>query len=169
MKNMIKYLSISYILLNLIILLSISLKGYIKETNINKGGVKAPPYINNKEAYKKILTYTKDESLSEIICDTKYPYVLAAIAKIESDYDANALNKVTKAKGLFQIMQKHWGYVPKHPAAQIFKAERVYTNLLSEHKSFNKATERWNGSGREARLYAKQVYKVQKQIENIDV
>ena len=95
--------------------------------------------------------------------------MLTAIAKVESNYDANALNKVTKAKGIFQIMQKHWGYVPKHPAAQVFKAERIYTNLLSEHKSFNKAIERWNGSGIEARSYAKQVYKIQKRIESLEV
>ena len=163
---------ICYLLILLIIILNlinITLKGYTKYINNKgtyKGGIYVPPYIINKQAYIKIYKYSNDAYIAESICDTKYPYQLAAIAKVESNYKPLVRGDSGSSFGLFQIQKKHWGKVPERVPDQVAKAEGIYTSLLQKHKSFDLATTRWNGKGKKAKIYTAQVMQIKREIES---
>lgn len=102
----------------------------------------------------------KDKRIANAIKKTKYPYTLAAIAKQETGgtFNPNTIGDKGKSFGLYQIQEQHWGKFDKSIEGQTKKAEEILDELIKEH-GYNKAVERYNGSGRMARLYRANVLK----------
>jgi hypothetical protein len=123
-----------------------------------------PPY--NPVRFK-LQRYIKDKHISAAIADTKYPYVLAAIAKVESDYRPLIKGDNGESYGLYQIQQRHFGVVPETLEGQSKLCERIIDGLLKQHNGdLTKAIRHYNGSGRQARIYQAKVLRVMKEIRN---
>jgi hypothetical protein len=102
----------------------------------------------------------KNERIAKAIKKTKYPYTLAAIAKRETGgtFNPNLIGDRGQSFGLYQIQEKHWGKFDKSIEGQTKKAEEILDELIKAHR-YTKAVERWNGSGRMARVYRDDVLK----------
>jgi len=158
-------------IINIIIIYNIintNINKYNNKLNINynntyMGYCKVPPYIINKKAYYKIYKYTNDSQIAKAIADTKEPYWLAAIAKVESNYNPQIIGDKGDSYGLYQIQPKHWGYVPSSVEGQTKKAEDILSGLAKRGGIYSGVV-RWNGRGIAARHYAKKVQKIRKEI-----
>ena len=111
----------------------------------------------------------KDKRIANAIKKTKYPYTLAAIAKQETGgtFDPNTVGDKGKSFGLYQIQERHWGKFDKSIEGQTKKAEQILDELIKEH-GYNKAVERYNGSGKQARAYRKDVLATVRKLRRID-
>ena len=111
----------------------------------------------------------KDKRIANAIKKTKYPYTLAAIAKQETGgtFDPNTVGDKGKSFGLYQIQERHWGKFDKSIEGQTKKAEEILDELVKEH-GYNKAVERYNGSGKQARAYRKDVLATVRKLRRID-
>jgi hypothetical protein len=98
----------------------------------------------------------KDDYIAEHIAKSKYPFELGAIASVESDCRPQIRGDNNEAYGLYQIQEKHWGRFNDDIGSQTRKAETVLDALVKQH-GYERAIERYNGSGVEARLYKKKV------------
>lgn len=156
------FLTLCYLISNIIFILYIIYpKGY---NTSNRGSIKNP--LSNKD---KIRLYVKDEYISEsIINNTKYPILLAAIAKVESNYRPQIKGDNGASHGLFQIQRKHWGVVPDGVPDQVAKCDRIFRELERKHGYYD-AIRHYNGSGRGAEAYRRRVLQVKKEIERTEV
>ena len=128
-----------------------------------------PPRILSKYEKRRsaIFAVCKDEYITDIIANSKYPYTLTAIAKVESDFRPNIRGDHGKSYGLYQIQERHWGYVPRTIEGQTRVAERIVGSLVDEH-GYSRAIERYNGSGKDAKRYRHKVLLVINQLEKIE-
>jgi hypothetical protein len=150
---------ILYYILGATLVAPIILMGLVLKTNPLKiKRVASPPII-----YTKINNYCKDSYISKVLSESKYPYTLAAIAKAESDYRPQIVGDHGTAHGMYQIRPKHWGAVPDRIEDQTKKAEQILDHLIAKH-GYKKAIYKWNGSGKEAKQYAKNVLIIRQQI-----
>ena len=89
------------------------------------------------------------------------PEIMLAIAEKESNFNPNAKNisDIEKSYGLFQINTlAHPDYKGGNdPEANTDYAARFLSNLYKKYGSWDKAIERYNGSGTQAKAYAKDV------------
>jgi hypothetical protein len=163
-----KVLAIFLILVHMYynISLIVTINNKLKTNNsIYRASIKKPP-ISNKE---KIRLYVKDDYISEsIYSNTKYPLLLAAIAKVESNYRPQIRGDGGDSHGLFQIQPHHWGYVPEAVPAQVIKCDRIFRELERRHGYYG-AIKHYNGSGRGAEAYRRRVLDVKKEIEKTEV
>ena len=116
--------------------------------------------VSGGRGTNSIDSLVKDKRIANAIKKTKYPYTLAAIAKQETGgtFDPNTVGDKGKSFGLYQIQERHWGKFDKSIEGQTKKAEEILDKLVKEH-GYNKAVERYNGSGRMARAYRANVLK----------
>ena len=117
-------------------------------------------------AQMQIESYSKDPYLAEVLAETKRPYTLAAIAKRESGFRYYVYGDGGDSFGLYQYQEKHWGKGGKTVEEQTRKAEEIFESLVQEC-GYSKAKERWNGSGRKARIYKANLDKTIKEIQRI--
>jgi hypothetical protein len=163
-----KVLAIFLILVHMYynISLIVTINNKLKTNNsIYRASIKKPP-SSNKE---KIRLYVKDDYIAEsIYSNTKYPLLLAAIAKVESNYRPQIRGDGGNSHGLFQI--GHYWRQPNENLDkiddQVKRADYIITYLISKY-GYDKAIEKYNGSGIQARLYAKKVKIVLTTIEAI--
>ena len=87
------------------------------------------------------------EQMAEAVLATKSPRLLAAIAKVESNGNATAKHKVSKAKGAFQVKERFWGKVSKDPVEQALQAEAILTEL-TETMPIKKALNVYGGDSK---------------------
>lgn len=89
------------------------------------------------------------------------PEIMLAIAEKESNFnpDAKNISDIEKSYGLFQINTlAHPDYKGGNdPEANTDYAARFLSNLYKKYGSWDKAIERYNGSGTQAKAYAKDV------------
>lgn len=89
------------------------------------------------------------------------PEIMLAIAEKESNFNPNAKNisDIEESYGLFQINTlAHPDYKGGNdPEANTDYAARFLSNLYKKYGSWDKAIERYNGSGSQAKAYAKDV------------
>ena len=105
---------------------------------------------------KKIYAQVKDVHIANTLAKSKYPKILTAIAKVESDCRPQVKGDSGKSFGMFQIQEQHWGKVGDSVEDQTASAEKIVTALYKKH-GFPKCIERYNGKGRQARDYKKKV------------
>lgn len=140
----------------------------ITSARIFTKNMQVPVTTQEYEKKKQVITIVcKDEYIASVIAKSKYPYTLAAIAKVESDYKPQVRGDNGKSYGLYQIQAKHWGYVPNTVEGQTRKAERILDTLIEDY-GFTRAIERYNGSGKCARRYRERVFYVLKQLQQTE-
>jgi soluble lytic murein transglycosylase-like protein len=105
---------------------------------------------------KRLARYVGDEQLAEVLAKTKYPKTLAAIAKVESDFDPHAVGDSGKSIGMYQIQPRLHGPVPKSIQGQTRKAEQLLDKLVKT-KGYYLAIARYNGDGPKAEEYRRKV------------
>lgn len=113
---------------------------------------------------KKIESIIKDEYIAEVISKTKYPYLMAAIAIHESGVRPQIVGDSGESYGLFQIQRKHWGWLGDSVQCQADLCERILERLITSN-GVEKGVQKYNGSGREARAYARRVIRTARFIE----
>lgn len=59
--------------------------------------------------------------------------------------------------GIGQVRAKHWGKVPYSPVEQVMQSERILDELIDNKGSLAKGLEAYNGSGKMAKRYSRQV------------
>lgn len=92
----------------------------------------------------------------------KRPRLAAAQAIVESGGDINRLGKLGEV-GVWQVIEKYWGYVPDSIEEQAEKYEIIMDYLIDRSKGdIRKALNRYNGckDGR----YANRVYRIMAKI-----
>lgn len=93
------------------------------------------------------------------------PFLLAAIATIESNANPWSPKGAAGEQGAWQVRAKYWGHVPADVFGQAAQAERVIRTLIGQHGSLRKALIRYNGQGPAARRYAERVLKIYEEIK----
>ena len=116
------------------------------------------------ETHKKKKSKLNTHKFSFAILNSRNPALLLAIAKTESNFDPTAKSSAG-AKGIFQIMRTQ--VADQHNYELVIKdAERVLDEKLKIAKGDKwLAVERYNGRGREARLYRQKVQKEYNKIK----
>jgi hypothetical protein len=90
-----------------------------------------------------------------------FPLITIATGVVESDMNPLAVGRAME-KGAFQVIERHWGKVPKDLWRQAKQHNSILGSLVAgSGGDVWKAVERYNGSGPMARIYVK---KVQKQV-----
>ena len=111
----------------------------------------------------RIQQYVKDTYIASVIEQSKYPYLLAVMAKVESDFRPRIKGDGGDSFGLWQIQEKHWGRVGETIEEQCRMAETILESLIKVY-GYPKAIERWNGQGKQARDYRRKVLKEMERI-----
>jgi len=93
------------------------------------------------------------------------PFLLAAIATIESNANPWSPRGTAGEQGAWQVRAKYWGHVPADVFGQAAQAERVIRTLIGQHGSIRKALIRYNGQGPAAVRYADSVLRIYKEIK----
>jgi hypothetical protein len=114
----------------------------------------------------KLERYIGDKYLAEEIAKTKYPYIIAAIGKVESSYAPQIKGDSGKSWGMYQIQPRHWSWRGDGIKEQTQLCEYILHQLMAKNRSVEVAVSRYNGSGPRARAYAKRVLQIAKEIEN---
>ena len=121
----------------------------------------------NDKKKSAIFQICKDEYLSVVFANSKYPYLLTAIAKVESDFRPQIVGDGGKSYGMYQIQSKHWGYVPESVEGQTRKAEQVISHLIQKH-GLRRGITAYNGSGKQASQYTDKVLRVVRELHQIE-
>lgn len=123
----------------------------------------APQPHKISKCEQRLRAYIGDDYIASVIARSRYPFTLAAIAKVESDFRPQIKGDSGKSHGLYQIQSQHWGSFDKSVEGQTRKAEQVFSELVREY-GYKTAIERWNGSGKQARQYRQKVLLTMAQI-----
>lgn len=102
-----------------------------------KEPVVIPPTVQEVKlaGYFKAKGSAAPDRMAHAVCQTSVPRLMAAVAVVESGGSVHAVNKQSKAKGAFQVKEKHWGKVALHPGAEVpqaLQSERILAELLDE-------------------------------------
>ena len=111
----------------------------------------------------KLEKYIGDKYIAECIAKSKYPYLMAAIGKVESDYRPQIVGDNGASHGLFQIQPKYWKYDDR-VEHQVDSCGRILKQLITKH-GLASGVARYNGSGPRARSYSKRVIELAREIE----
>jgi len=114
----------------------------------------------------KLIKYTKDPHLAEVISKTTYPTQLAAIAKVESNFRPLIKGDGGDSFGLYQINSRWWGKTGETLEQQTEKAERLLDYYTRQYGA-TEALRRWCGSGKAAKIYQAKVLKEIKEIQSL--
>ena len=120
-----------------------------------KGNAEAKRAISKRE--RAIAILCKDDYIAEQIAKSKYDFLAASVAKVESDCRPQAIGDSGDSYGLYQIQSKHWTLpIDDTVAAQTKRFEQIIDSLIEDESNISYIT-RYNGSGKQARLYRKKV------------
>lgn len=98
------------------------------------------------------------------------PHICIAQGLVESGMNKYAVGDRGESKGAFQVQAKHWGKVPRGLLAQANQNERILEELLQESgQDYSTAISRYNGAGKPARQYAKEVRRVSLELALLEV
>ena len=87
------------------------------------------------------------------------PHLTIAQGMVESGMNQYAVGK-SGEKGAWQVLEKHWGKVPKKLHEQAKQSEKIINELLAESRNdLYTAIIKYNGSGNKAVRYAQIVRK----------
>ena len=114
-----------------------------------------------------IKRYCGDKHISSVIANSKYPYTLAAIAKIESSYKPQAKGDNGKSFGMYQIQSHIWGKFEDTLEGQTNKAEEILEKLIKE-QGYYEAIRAYNGSGKKAKQYRNKVIKEVNELQQME-
>lgn len=92
-------------------------------------------------------------------CAPENRKLLAAIAVKESGGDVRALGAAGE-RGIYQVQARYWGKVPTTVIGQTKQADRILTHLKKQKGSEFRAVMAYNGSGRRARRYAEDIFRL---------
>lgn len=124
-------------------------------------------YVATKTTVQlKLERYIGDKHIAEVISKTKYPVLIAAIAKVESDYRPQIRGDNGESWGMYQIQPKHHGWLGDSIEDQTKLCERIVHGLLVRKRIDRLAIAKYNGSGVKSIKYAVKVIKVMKDIES---
>lgn len=137
-----------------IIVGSILCYGFWIKTSQNSD-MEARRIVSKRE--RAIAILCKDDYIASEIAKSKYDFLAAAIAKVESDCRPQIIGDNGDSYGLFQVQSKHWN-LPENDTvpAQIKHFENIIDSLVSGNSKISYIT-RYNGKGKKARLYRKKV------------
>jgi hypothetical protein len=143
-------------------LISWGLVGY----GFHKENITTSPMRSDKDKIidKSIYKMVGDKHIANTLACSKYPRILTAIAKVESDFRPQIVGDSGDSVGLFQIQPKHHGAVPETIEGQTKHAERILDELIRQH-GMPKAIERYNGKGQQARRYKQKVIAIIDEME----
>ena len=130
---------------------------YKKPHPISNPVVKSPTQI-------KLEKYIGDKYIAEVISNSKYPFIIAAIGKVESDYRPQAIGDGGESHGLYQIQPRHWHPYDDRVGHQTAHCERILGHLFAKY-GVVRGLERYNGGGASARRYSKRVLELARTIE----
>lgn len=86
-----------------------------------------------------------------------FPLLSVSIGHVESGMNPLAVGKAHE-QGAFQVRAKYWGKVPNGIRGQMAQHDAILRELLEAcGQDVMTATERYNGSGRKAKQYARKV------------
>jgi len=92
------------------------------------------------------------------------PLLVIAQGHVESNMNPYAIGRA-KEKGAFQVIEKHWGKVPKSIYLQARQNERIIASLREESNGrIWTAVRKYNGKGKKSREYT---WKVQRKVIQI--
>jgi hypothetical protein len=114
---------------------------------------------------QKIHKYCKDEYIANILSKSKRPYIMAAIAKVESDYRPHIIGDGGDSYGMFQINRRFHKWPNDGLECQLNASERILNPLIVQY-GLTEGIRRYNGRGKDARRYAQRVITIAKEIEN---
>ena len=112
--------------------------------------------------HKKLEKFIGDEYIAEEISKSKYPYLIAAIGKVESDYRPQAVGKMGEY-GMFQIRREIHGEFSDRMESQVSKCESILAPLILKY-GLEKGVAKYNGSSVKAIKYSKKVIRIAKSI-----
>ena len=121
----------------------------------------------------KLISVTKDKHIAKAIMKSKRPYLYAAIASKESDFRPQARGTKTEY-GLFQVRTDIHGRFSDRLESQVAKAESVLEPLILRYgikegkNSLQIAIRRYNGKGKKAEAYSRDVIKIARRIGGDD-
>jgi len=103
------------------------------------------------------------ERMATAVLETDKPRLLSAIAKVESGGKETAYNKKSRAKGAFQVKERHWGKVRPSAVEQALQADRILNDLYDEKDgNLRKALNAYGGDtkGRYAKMVLAELQQV---------
>jgi hypothetical protein len=100
---------------------------------------------------------TVDPTLAEYLSNRP---LLAAICEAEVEFCSEVKTGPAGEEGMFRVIPKYWGVVPKDPSAQARQAEKILQSLAHETGNTWSGVERYNGTGADARAYKKKVRRI---------
>lgn len=95
---------------------------------------------------------------------TKRPALSAAQAIVESRGNIKARGKAGE-KGAWQVREKYWGKVPGSAVKQALQNERIIEDLIRATGGLPLAVERYNGTGKKARVYSRKVLTLARRLD----
>lgn len=93
-----------------------------------------------------------------LIAHLTFPALSLGMGITESNLNPLVNGDKGQSKGMFMIQPKHHGYVPKSVSGQMLKHDAILVELMEAcGQDPMMASERYNGSGKKAREYARKV------------
>ena len=115
-------------------------------------------------SHRVIKEVCPDRHISKVLDQSKYKYVLTAIASVESSYRPQVKGDSGDSFGLYQIQSRHWGRFGDSLEDQTKKAETIL-DALGAKKDIKTAIRKYNGSGQRAKAYQKKVLSLVRKME----
>jgi len=147
-----------------------SIKSDIDHVTLNKAGIieVIPQNKDIRSIARFALKYGVERDIAlefgMVLAETKYPKTLAAIAARESGFRTGVVGRDGE-RSAFQILDWPRGKNPKSIRVSANEAEAVLDRKIAASKgNFWKGVERYNGAGKQARLYAQNIRRLRAQI-----
>ena len=132
--------------------------------------------IHPNPVLQKLETYIGDKHIAKAISrvrgtikingkEVPKAYLVAAIGKIESDYRPQIVGDGGDSYGLFQIQRKYHGRFADGLESQVDKCESIINSLTVQY-GVVRGIQHYNGSGKQARAYAKKILRTMKEVQN---
>ena len=137
-------------------------------STLSLASIQKPVTIKQEEKIidKKLYAFIGDKYIANVIAQSKYPYTLAAIAKVESNFRPRIIGDKGKSFGLYQIQSRYHGAFPETVEGQTKYCEQILEKLFRQYP-YEQAIERYNGKGHKARQYRQKVMVAMNEIRSI--
>lgn len=96
-------------------------------------------------------------AMTQAVVATKRPELSASMAKVESRGNPKAVGDHGKSRGAWQVQARHWGKVSENPRRQAQQNEWILDELQDKGRSLPVAVKHYNGTGKSAERYVKDV------------
>lgn len=137
------------------VLVSMSIAGNEDKKDTEK--LVKPRYTS--KVFQNMTTNIPAETARMIVEHSKRPKTLAAIASVETGKKGKVTTRGKAGEvGIFQVMEKDWGYAGRTTMQQIMKADHILDELVKECGDEHAAIKAYNGAGAKAEVYRRKVY-----------